>query len=212
MGRLKSLYVTLLTLGLLIGALIGAYALRAQWLPAMGRLLMADESNPLQADVMILLMGDVAARTPHAARLLLQGAAPQIVITQVEDNPLVEIGYQVNDTKATASYLTRLGVPPERLRIINDIQATSTIEEAKAILADLSKQNPHPRRLLLVTSWYHTARAQWIFNRVNQQGFEIRVSAAQSPLSNPDMWWQKERTFLDVFNEYLKWLYYLINY
>ena len=67
---------------------------------------------------------------------------------------------------------------------------------------------PNTKKVILVTSWYHSSRAEWIFKKVNSFGLEI-ISA---PNEIPKNWWRHEESFLRVFNEYLKWIYYLLNY
>lgn len=84
--------------------------------------------------------------------------------------------------------LRRAGVPPERIRVLA-LAHGSTFGEAEAVAAFVASN--HVRRLLIVTSPYHTRRALATFRHVLQgRGVEIGVAPAAllSP-ARPDRWW-----------------------
>lgn len=209
---IKKLQKFLLVSGLILSIALAAALTRSHWLPQFGLMLISDDHPAKNADAVILLMGDVAERTPHAADLMKEGFAPAIIFAESESGPLVDLGYEMSDAKITADYLGRLGVDISKLTRIENPVNSSTIEEATTILKHLEHLNPKPQRVILVTSWYHSSRAKWIFERVNQKRFTIESSPAYGKISRPEIWWKSERPFLAVFSEYLKWTYYLLNY
>jgi len=79
--------------------------------------------------------------------------------------------------------------------------AANTREEAEA-LSDLVIHRGW-KKVLLVTSNYHTRRARFIFGRVFPVDVTVRVSAAQDSEFDPARWWET-RIGLKVFlNELL---------
>ena len=197
--------VTLLLFGLL------AYIFRFQILTGLADFLtVEDKLQP--ADVIFVLNGDVHTRPFRAAELFKQGLAPQIAIAKEEDMPDVELGISPNGTDVAIGIMKKLGVPDENIVVLApDEDATSTRDEAKT-LRDYVDENDI-RRVILVTSAFHTRRAQWIFEKeLSGSGAILEVAAAPHWKFDETNWWTREKGLITFFEEYLKLLYYFAVY
>jgi uncharacterized SAM-binding protein YcdF (DUF218 family) len=174
--RLLSLTcVTLLLFGLL------AYIFHSQILTGLADFLTVDDQ--LQpADVIFVLNGDVHTRPFRAAELFKQGLAPQITIAKAENLPAAEMGLFPNETEVNIDVMKKLGVPDENIVVLApDEEATSTRDEAKTLRDYVDEQNI--KRVILVTSAFHTRRAQWIVEKeLSGSGATLEVAAAPHPL------------------------------
>ena len=175
------------------------------------KLLVADD-NPQKADAIILLMGGVVSRGEHAAGLFHKGVAGRLIFAHTKETKSQKMGFSTNDGKATDTLLRLRKVPQENIVYLDSLRVSSTREEALALLSYVKENLPRAKHLVIVTDWYHSQRARWIFERVNQGAFELSLSPAMTNESRPEVWYKFEGAFLATFTEYLKWLYYLIHY
>ncbi|MCX6129122.1 MAG: YdcF family protein [Proteobacteria bacterium] len=159
-------------------------------------------------DAIILLMGGVAERTPHCGHLLQEGMAPKIVFVESESDELNRLGLRLPDGETSRRYLLQMGLAESSLLFDSQAAVSSTVEEITADFALIAKHMPEAKRLVLCTSWYHSSRTHWIAQKINQG----RYSIESLPSPQPKSWYSKEFDFLMVFNEYLKWSYYLLHY
>ena len=137
-----------------------------------------------KADALMVLSGDnfYADRATRAAELFREGKAPVVVASGRRLRPNAGIA------ELTEHDLVERGVPKERiLRFVHD--ADSTREEAEA-LAKLAKTKKW-RKVIVVTSNYHTRRARYIFRRVFPPDIETRVASARDGDFDPERWWEK---------------------
>mgnify|MGYP003684472015 CR=1 FL=1 len=171
-------------------------------------ILVEDDQPQGQADYILIMMGNVTDRTPHAAQLLKSGLGKRIIFAEAEQTKMIRLGYRKKDGVATNTYLSEMGVPQDKIVFLSDSANTSSVEEVTLILDHIKKHDPDAKRVIIVTSWYHSSRATWIIRRRNQTDLQIE----SSPSPHPDKWWVQEFHFLNVFNEYLKWVYYLLKY
>jgi uncharacterized SAM-binding protein YcdF (DUF218 family) len=163
-----------------------------------------DQKVPL----MILMMGGPYPRTSHAAGLYKKGMVGKILFAEAEMNAIQDLGLGLSSGAMTDQLLEYFKVPKKDRHFLAHTRNTSSFEEAEVLLKEVNMRYPHIRKILLVTSWYHSSRAKWIFEKVNTYGFKIK----SFPTFRPKSWWKDESSFLSVFNEYLKWIYYLIRY
>jgi uncharacterized SAM-binding protein YcdF (DUF218 family) len=144
------------------------------------------------ADV-IMVIGDddfTADRATEAAALFHGGWAPLVVAS----------GRMLRPYFTIADLITRdlesRGVPSKAIVRFSH-GANNTLEEAKD-LQILIAQNGW-RRILLVTSNYHTRRARYIFRKVLPADVSLEVVGAFDAEFEPDTWWQSRqgrKTFL----------------
>lgn len=183
---------------------------RASWLPLPARWLdVNDRIEP--ADVMIVLSGNSLPRAKGAAHLYQEHYAPRIIVNGGGTSEYFELltGERAYDADLTGRVLVRLGVPRQSLVLLNDMKSTQ--DEAVAFREYV---RTHPTRtVILVTSHLHSRRARWTFRRaLAGTGVEVTaVEAHQTDVSIHD-WWQHPDAALGVLNEYLKFVYYVVNY
>lgn len=194
-------------LGLFVGlaVLTLAYPPSRQW-PA--DLIIRHDQGAKSADAIIMLMGNVGDRAPHCARLIKKGIAPRIVFVEAEKDELNAMGLRLSDGEASRQYLQKLGIKDDAIIFDGTKSVTSSFEEMSAAFKLIKDRLPEAKRLVLCTSWYHSSRAHWIAEKVNTDGFELK----SLPSPRPRVWYAKEFDFLMVFNEYLKWVFYLTRY
>lgn len=188
-----------------------AWVLRVPLLTGVGDyLIVEDELHP--AEIIFLLNGDFNTRPFYAAELYAQGLAPRIVIARVEPSPAERLGLLPNETDISARILEMQGVPAEAITILPvPGGVTSTYEEAAVLRAYVEASGI--RRVILVTSAFHTRRAGWIV-RQELKGLDVTIelAAARNPDYDETNWWQSEAGLINVNNEYIKLGYYLLKY
>ena len=100
----------------------------------------------------------------------------------------------------TVRDLAAYGVPRDAL-VSSPASTGNTREEAQA-LADLVVKRGW-RRILVVTSNYHTRRARYIFQRVFPPDVKVRILAAPETDYDPDRWWKTRQGRRVFFRETL---------
>jgi uncharacterized SAM-binding protein YcdF (DUF218 family) len=173
-------------------------------------LIINDRLQP--AGVIFLLNSEFNTRPFRAAELFEQGLAPLVVIARSENTPVVDLGLVPNDTDVSVGVLEKLGVPPEKI-IILPFQGgvTSTFDEAAALRKYLEAHQV--RKIILVTSAFHTRRARWIFDKT-LEGLPVTLEMAAVPYADFDQtnWWKNETGLVDLNNEYIKLVFYFFRY
>ena len=151
------------------------------WLTGAARLLVHDVA-PVKSDTIVVLAGDGRGnRIVKAAELVKAGFAPVALIS----GPMPIYG--VNEADLAIAYAVKRGYDASVLEPAY-IKAFSTEEEAHAFKALLAGRGA--RRVLLVTSNFHTARATRTFRRIVGPGVEIVPVAAPDPYFVPESWWK----------------------
>ena len=210
-NRKQTLRNILVAAAVLLLLIILAFAFHAQILTGIADyLIINDELQP--ADVIFLLSSDVNTRPFRVAELYKQGLAPVIVICRAEDTPVVELGLVPNDTDIAVGVMEKLGVPPEKIIILTiPGGVTSTFDEAAAFRQ--YAEGNQVRRIILVTSAFHTRRARWIVDKA-LSGLPITLETAAVPYAdyNQTTWWQNETGLITLNNEYIKLIFYLFKY
>lgn len=169
-----------------------------------------------RADVIVVLSGSAAyvERTQLAAQLFREGRAPKIILTN-------DSGYggwsnahwrNLLFVERAREELKRLGVPAERIEIMPQT-VSSTYEEALLVREYAGAHGL--RSILVVTSAYHSRRSLRTFRHVfkgsdTEIGVAAVVPGQQSP--PPASWWLRPRGWQMVAGEYLKLIYYRIEY
>jgi uncharacterized SAM-binding protein YcdF (DUF218 family) len=144
------------------------------------------DDGPAYSDAIVVLGddnygGDRAAR---AAELFKAGWAPRVVASGRFLRPYASItDLEEHDLKSD-------GVPQEAI-IRFQHNAENTREEAAALRQLILQQGW--KRILLVTSNYHTRRSRYICARSFPAGTVLRVVPARDTDYDPDDWWQTRR-------------------
>ncbi len=165
------------------------------WLGWMGRVLVY--SDPLQpADAILVLAGDwKGERIIQACELARSGVAPVVLVS----GPMKM--YLRNEADLAVEFAVSKGCPANLLQPVY-IRAFSTDEEARSFRAELERRGI--RRLLVVTSNYHTARSRRIFRRRLGPAIEVRTWAAADTLFDPNDWWRTRGGQKTAFYEWSK--------
>jgi uncharacterized SAM-binding protein YcdF (DUF218 family) len=139
------------------------------------------------ADALVVLSDDnfYADRATHAAQLFREGVAPTVVASGRRLRPNAGISELMEHD------LVERGVPREKIvRLSHD--ADSTKEEAASV-AKLA-QEMRWKRIVVVTSNYHTRRARYIFSRVFPTAITVKVASAKDGSFDPERWWEKRES------------------
>jgi uncharacterized SAM-binding protein YcdF (DUF218 family) len=180
--------VRLALLLLLAGLVLTAYS---------GKFLIIDE--PEKSDVIVVLAGETDRRPARALELLGQGYGTTVII----DVSATEKIYQWSVTELAERYIAIL--PQSSAIRICPIQGLSTREEAKDALRCI--QQVGGRRVLLVTSDYHTRRALSIY-RTLFPGFAFSVAAAYDSRQFGPQWWHHRQWAKTNLDEWLRLLWW----
>ena len=199
----------------LLIALLGAAAL---WpvLAWAGAHLLIVKSELAAADAIVVMSGSATyrERADWAAKLYREGRAPIVILT----NDSLKSGWDNKEERNPYFYelaareLQRLGVPESKIQVVSDI-ALGTYEESVGVRDYASAHQL--KRLLVVTSAYHTRRTLWSLRHACEgSGIEIGIDSPppgwQTPA--PARWWWRRWGWKVVAGEYVKLIYYWMRY
>lgn len=171
------------------------------WLRQIGKALIFSDSRPLsKSDVIIVLSGDGGSRVKTGAMLYKAGYAPRILMT---GGPLFVSTY----ADYMADYAQSLGIPAKA--IILERRAVSTYTNATDSLSVLESMDM--KRVIVVTSKYHTRRSYAVFRSVFPPGVDIHIVAAPDEIDY-DRWWTDSQMAEPILIEWAKRFFYLLNY
>jgi uncharacterized SAM-binding protein YcdF (DUF218 family) len=179
----------------LAALLLVLVAFREHVLTGLGEFLVVSE--PLEhADLVYVLAGDFwGSRVLLGANLGSQGWAPKVIVTggRYMDSYASDLAvdFAVEHGHARALFV------PIRL------EALSTIAEARAMGPIFQRLGA--RRIILVTSNFHSRRAAEVF-RLFLPEFEFRVEGSIDDAFDPHAWWKKKESRDLLFSEYEKML------
>jgi uncharacterized SAM-binding protein YcdF (DUF218 family) len=206
---LKTTGILLLVI-VLLSALV--YSLRAPLLTGLANYLISTDTPLEKADMIFVLNGDYETRPFYSSELYKQGLAPIVAIAQTESSPAERLGLVDNQTDIAVEVMILRGVPEDKLLVLNTSgSVTSTFDEASTLRQYVEANNIHS--VIMVTSAFHTRRSRWIFER-ELAGVQVRLQVAGAPYPNYDAgnWWQHEDGLINLNNEYIKLVFYLIKY
>jgi uncharacterized SAM-binding protein YcdF (DUF218 family) len=182
------------------------YSLRDTLLPLPAKWLI-HEDKLQKADAMIVLSGGSFDRGNEAARIFHQGLVPLIICPGSNKAYEYEIlGMNLKESEVAKMNLQRHHIPDSVIVVIP--HGTSTAEEAKFLFPFIKEKNY--RRVILLTSLYHTRRARSVFEReFKNSGVQFIVRGAKSSRFDEYKWWQSEDGLIAMNNEVIKSFYYL---
>ena len=151
------------------------------------------DSGPVKADVIVVLGGGSHERPERAAELFKEHAAPRIIIS----------GF--GDAEASRRMLMAAGVPANAIEL--ETRSRTTRENAQFTVNLLREQKL--KRVILVTSWYHSRRAVACFRHYAP---EIKFYSRPSYFASARADWSHNRIGPRVRLEYAKLIGYWIRY
>src|SRR5580692_8735889 len=178
------------------------YLARVPLLRLAGEFWVVDEP-PETSDVIVVLSGDNydAERATRAASLFKSGMAPRVVAT----------GRALRSYATTTDLMKRdlieHGVPESAIVPFTH-KADDTRDEA-AVVSEFVASHGW-KKILLVTSNYHTRRSQYIYEHVLPPGTQLRVISAPDTDYDPQSWWRTgegARIFFHELGGYLEALW-----
>jgi uncharacterized SAM-binding protein YcdF (DUF218 family) len=165
----------------------------AWWMTGLADFLIRADA-PQPADAALVLAGDeTGARILRGAELVKQGFVPKVLVS---GPPL----YGIHECDVAIDYAVRQGYPKQWFVPLPH-DGLSTREEADLLLAEVRRMQI--RRMLLVTSNFHTRRAGKLF-RSAAKDVEIRVVAAPNRFFEPRSWWHSRQGLKYFFFEWSK--------
>jgi uncharacterized SAM-binding protein YcdF (DUF218 family) len=143
-----------------------------------GRFLVVNQ--PRKSDVIVVLAGETDRRPALGLKLLAQGYASQLIL----DVPAGTKIYQWDQTELARKYVE--GLPQAGSITICPIYGRSTRDETQDVARCL--QGINARRVLLVTSDFHTRRALSIFSHVLAADYSVASAFNASEFGV--QWWR----------------------
>jgi uncharacterized SAM-binding protein YcdF (DUF218 family) len=152
-------------------------------------------NDPRKSDVIIVLGGDTDRRPARGFELLSQGFAPHLILNV----PVGAYVYRTSELDLARQWIQ--GLPQAQSISLCPIRGTSTKAEAEE--ASRCLQPFGARRVLLVTSDFHTARALSIFKH-RVPNYEYSMAASFDLNEFAPHWWQRREWAKTNFDEWLR--------
>lgn len=180
------------------------------FLPFAGRFLV--RQDPLSAsDAIFVLAGGRVDRWMEGLELYRERHAPLIVLSPGRlDRNEIELRAKgirwPTEAELARDAILQLGVPPEVVRILPG-NLDNTAQEAEALHRLVNDTGW--RRVIVVTSHYHTRRTRFAFRReFNGSPAEVVVRASRFDESDPPGWWRHRSDIRFVVSELPKLVLY----
>ena len=164
-------------------------------------------NDPLQKSDLITAISGPEYRIIYAAELYKKGLGATLFFTG---------GFSEENQRSEATWskyvATITGVPEEAIAI-DDTTVISTYDEAVLLKKYMEAHPGTIQSIIVVTDAYHTRRARWIYQKV--LGDEITILMAPVPFDRTGLsksWWANAESRKFVFNEYLKFGFYVLRY
>ncbi|WP_324716532.1 YdcF family protein [Carboxydochorda subterranea] len=190
----------------LIALLVAGVALWRTYplvLAGMARYLVVDD-GPAPSDAIIVLGGDWKGRIQKGIELYREGYAPLLVVTG---------GLLVAPDRTQADYLAevaeRSGVPAQA--IVKEPRSDSTYQDA-ALTLELAREHGW-RRVLVVTSDWHSRRAATIFRKLyGPAGIEVRSVPSPEWRFETSRWWEYPDGGETIVIEWVRLVWYALRF
>jgi hypothetical protein len=154
---------------------------------------------PQRSDVILVLAGETKQRPQFALQLLSQGYGRTILL----DVPIDSTIYEFTQIQLAQKYISDLPQPASVS--ICPIHGLSTKDESKDVESCLAREGV--KRVLIVTSDFHTRRALSVFRRELPQ-YDYSVAAARDETQFGVRWWthrQWAKIFVDEWLRTIWW-------
>jgi uncharacterized SAM-binding protein YcdF (DUF218 family) len=161
------------------------------------RFLIVDD--PQKSDAIVVLAGETGVRPARGLELLRQQMAPHLFLD-------VEAGTQLFDQPLTVVAQTYINSLPDRALVsvcpIVGLSTNAETGDARRCLDSIGA-----RRVLIVTSEFHTRRALSIFRKRLPQ-YQVSIAAARDPTRFGTAWWTSREWAKVTFDEWIKLIWW----
>ena len=191
-GGIIATFVALLFLALLC---VTIYLARHPLLRFAGEELLVEDALE-KSDAIIMLSDDnfYADRATRAAELYRQNLAPMVVASGIRLRPYAGI------SELMTHDLIERGVPKEHI-VPFPQDADNTREEADALKTMVQQKGW--KRVIIVTSNYHTRRARLIFRKVFPSDIKVEMASARDGDFDPANWYEHRSAVKRFWHEVL---------
>lgn len=189
----RSLWFAAVALILLAAVIVLLQIPGTRWKAGLGEYLIYSEP-PEKADLIVVLGGDFwGSRVLKGADLGMRGYARRVLISgpPYRNQPESDLAIQ---------FLMERGYPRD-LFLSYPIRAENTIDEARELKRAFDLLQA--KRILIVTSDYHTRRTSMVFRGL-VPGYHYRFIAAKDFHLNPDSWWMDPESTRFFYAEWSK--------
>jgi uncharacterized SAM-binding protein YcdF (DUF218 family) len=166
----------------------------------LGRWLVVED--PLDhADAIVVLSGGLPYRAVEAARIFLQGMAPQVWLTrpQSPSATLSKMGISFEGEEGySRSVLLHEGVPESAIRLLAP-EIVNTEDEERAVIAEMRATGAS--RVIIVTSPPHTRRVRALWRHLAPASGVLIVRYAPEDEFDANHWWRTTRDSMSVMRE-----------
>jgi uncharacterized SAM-binding protein YcdF (DUF218 family) len=168
-------------------------------------------SDPITpADAVAVLGGDLEVRPFVAAEFYKKGLVPKVLVSQVPEGRSSTLGGIPGHSELNRMVLLKLGVPDAAIAMFG--QANGSTKDEAVTLKDWAERNGISR-IIIPTEIFSARRVRWIFGR-EFAGSSVHLEvAAFEPLNYTRAeWWKSAAGVITFQNEFMKYLYYRVEY
>lgn len=183
----------------------------AGWFVHYGGRYLQHEDLLQKADVIFVLAGTRAERLLEGYHLYMEGYAPLILLSpgQVEPGEALLRARGIrfpSDHELARDVLVQMGVPPAAIQG-PDRPVDNTAQEANLLRARV--QSHGWKRVIVVTSKFHTRRSGFAFRRgLEGTGATVVMRASRFDPADPANWWRTRADFRFASTEWQKLILY----
>ncbi|MEO0897100.1 MAG: YdcF family protein [Bacteroidota bacterium] len=209
MGFLKFIRGFLILLAVFAVVMLLGIVFKTQILTGLGNYLVYEDEVE-EVDAAFILAGLPTERIPLALQYYKEEKTPLLVaVGELIDPDLEILNYSFTDAEVASKVLYENGVDSSQVVILN--QGTSTYEESEAILA--YSRSHDLKKIMVISSKFHTRRIRGVFKKkFKEAGIEVVIRGAEPSGYEIEKWWLAEQGLIFVNNEYVKLVYYWLNY
>lgn len=192
-------------------ALLAVAATAAIWLLVYGGRYLQHEDPLQKADAIFVLAGTRTERPLEAIDLYKEGFAPMVVLSpgrpEEGEDLLRRRGIRFpSEVELERDVLLQSGIPAGAI-ISTSGYVDNTAQEANLLRAMVTARGW--RRVIIVTSKYHTRRAAFAFRRgLEGTGAQVVMRASRYDVSDPARWWRYRSDFRFASSEWQKLIAY----
>jgi uncharacterized SAM-binding protein YcdF (DUF218 family) len=161
------------------------------------------EDPPSHADLIVVLSGGMPYRAEAAAKVFLDGDAPEVWVSRPESpapDLLARGIHFVGEEEYNRDILIALGVPESALHVFPEtiVDTEQEVDEVAREMRDAGKTS-----VIIVTSPQHTRRVRALWHQLVGDNLKMTVRAAWEDPFDADHWWRNTRDAHSVVREYL---------